>query len=39
MRIEANAAVKLLFGKVDREIKRLVDSGEAEFRSRAAASS
>src|SRR4051812_6964614 len=30
--IEANAAVKLLFGKVDREIKRLVDSGEASFR-------
>src|SRR5581483_4493749 len=29
--IEANAAVKLLFGKVDREIKRLVDSGEAAF--------
>ena len=30
--IEANAAVKLLFGKVDREIKRLVDAGEASFR-------
>ncbi len=30
--LEANAAVKLLFGKVDREIKRLVDSGEAGFR-------
>ncbi len=30
--IEANAAVKLLFGKVDREIKRLVDAGEAGFR-------
>jgi chemosensory pili system protein ChpA (sensor histidine kinase/response regulator) len=30
--IEANAAVKLLFGKVDREIKRLVDAGEANFR-------
>ena len=29
--IEANAAVKLLFGKVDREIKRLVDTGEAAF--------
>jgi chemosensory pili system protein ChpA (sensor histidine kinase/response regulator) len=28
---EANAAVKLLFGKVDREIKRLVDTGEAGF--------
>ena len=25
-------AVKLLFGKVDREIKRLVDAGEASFR-------
>ena len=30
--LEANAAVKLLFGKVDREIKRLVDAGEAGFR-------
>ena len=30
--LEANAAVKLLFGKVDREIKRLVDSGEDAFR-------
>jgi chemosensory pili system protein ChpA (sensor histidine kinase/response regulator) len=30
--VEANAAVKLLFGKVDREIKRLVDTGEAGFR-------
>ncbi len=30
--LEANAAVKLLFGKVDREIKRLVDSGETAFR-------
>jgi chemosensory pili system protein ChpA (sensor histidine kinase/response regulator) len=29
--IEANAAVKLLFGKVDREIKRLLDTGEAGF--------
>ena len=30
--VEANPAVKLLFGKVDREIKRLVDSGETGFR-------
>ncbi|MBS0557908.1 MAG: Hpt domain-containing protein [Proteobacteria bacterium] len=30
--VEANPAVKLLFGKVDREIKRLVDGGEAAFR-------
>lgn len=30
--VEANPAVKLLFGKVDREIKRLVDGGEAGFR-------
>ncbi|MBS0569441.1 MAG: Hpt domain-containing protein [Proteobacteria bacterium] len=30
--VEANPAVKLLFGKVDREIKRLVDAGEAGFR-------
>jgi chemosensory pili system protein ChpA (sensor histidine kinase/response regulator) len=30
--VEANAAVKLLFGKVDREIKRLVDAGEIAFR-------
>jgi chemosensory pili system protein ChpA (sensor histidine kinase/response regulator) len=30
--LEANAAVKLLFGKVDREIKRLVDTGEDAFR-------
>src|SRR5579871_1847231 len=30
--IEANPAVKLLFGKVDREIKRLVDAGEPNFR-------
>jgi len=30
--VEANAAVKLLFGKIDREIKRLVDAGEAAFR-------
>ena len=29
--IEANAAVKLLFGKVDREIKRLVDARRGEF--------
>jgi chemosensory pili system protein ChpA (sensor histidine kinase/response regulator) len=31
--VEASAAVKLLFGKVDREIKRLVDVDEAGFRS------
>ena len=30
--VEANPAVKLLFGKVDREIKRLVDTGETGFR-------
>ena len=30
--VEASPAVKLLFGKVDREIKRLVDGGEAGFR-------
>ena len=29
--IAANVAIKLLFGKVDREIKRLVDEGEAAF--------
>ncbi len=29
--IDASPAVKLLFGKVDREIKRLVDTGEAAF--------
>ncbi|GMV30566.1 MAG: hypothetical protein AMXMBFR59_26910 [Rhodanobacteraceae bacterium] len=29
--IDASPAVKLLFGKVDREIKRLVDAGEAAF--------
>jgi chemosensory pili system protein ChpA (sensor histidine kinase/response regulator) len=29
--LEASVAVKLLFGKVDREIKRLVDMGEAGF--------
>ena len=29
--VQANAAVKLLFGKIDRQIKRLVDSGEADF--------
>ncbi|MHB8679654.1 MAG: hybrid sensor histidine kinase/response regulator [Rudaea sp.] len=29
--VDANPAVKLLFGKVDREIKRLVDTGEAGF--------
>lgn len=31
--IEASPAVKLLFGKVDREIKRLVDTGEAALQS------
>jgi chemosensory pili system protein ChpA (sensor histidine kinase/response regulator) len=30
--VESSPTVKLLFGKVDREIKRLVDSGEASFR-------
>ena len=30
--VEASAAIKLLFGKVDREIKRLLDAGEAVFR-------
>jgi chemosensory pili system protein ChpA (sensor histidine kinase/response regulator) len=30
---ETNVALKLLFGKVDREIKRLVDGGEASFHS------
>ncbi|HOV56940.1 MAG TPA: Hpt domain-containing protein [Rhodanobacteraceae bacterium] len=30
--VQASPAVKLLFGKVDREIKRLVDAGEASFR-------
>ncbi|HSE13402.1 MAG TPA: Hpt domain-containing protein [Rudaea sp.] len=29
--LEASVAVKLLFGKIDRQIKRLVDGGEAEF--------
>ena len=29
--LEANAAVKLLFGKIDRQIKRLVDDGEDNF--------
>ena len=29
--IDASPAVKLLFGKIDREIKRLVDAGEAAF--------
>jgi chemosensory pili system protein ChpA (sensor histidine kinase/response regulator) len=29
--IAANVAIKLLFGKVDREIKRLVDQGESGF--------
>ena len=31
--VEASAAIKLLFGKVDREIKRLLDAGEAVFHS------
>ncbi|MBS0516657.1 MAG: Hpt domain-containing protein [Proteobacteria bacterium] len=31
--IEASVAVKLLFGKLDREIKRLIDDGEAAFAS------
>jgi chemosensory pili system protein ChpA (sensor histidine kinase/response regulator) len=30
--LETSATVKLLFGKVDREIKRLADNGEASFR-------
>ena len=30
--VEANAAVKLLYGRIDREIKRFGDSGEAGFR-------
>ena len=29
--METNVSLKLLFGKVDREIKRLVDGGEASF--------
>ena len=29
---ETNVALKLLFGKVDREIKRLLDGGESSFR-------
>lgn len=29
--LQASAAVKLLFGKIDRQIKRLVDAGESEF--------
>ncbi len=29
--VTANAAVKLLFGRIDREVKRLVDSGEQGF--------
>ncbi|HET7777411.1 MAG TPA: Hpt domain-containing protein, partial [Rudaea sp.] len=29
--LETSAAVKLLFGKIDRQIKRLVDGGESEF--------
>ncbi|MGE3104983.1 MAG: Hpt domain-containing protein, partial [Lysobacterales bacterium] len=30
--VEANAAIKLMYGRVDREIKRLVDAGEGAFR-------
>ncbi len=30
--VDANQAVKLLFGRVDREIKRLADAGENSFR-------
>lgn len=30
--VDANQAVKLLFGRVDREIKRLADGGEMAFR-------
>jgi chemosensory pili system protein ChpA (sensor histidine kinase/response regulator) len=30
--VDANQAVKLLFGRVDREIKRLADAGEAAFK-------
>ncbi len=30
--VEANAAVKLLYGRIDREVKRFGDSGEAGFR-------
>ncbi len=29
--LDASVAVKLLYGKVDREIKRFVDAGEADF--------
>jgi chemosensory pili system protein ChpA (sensor histidine kinase/response regulator) len=29
--VEASVAVKLLFGKIDREIKRLIDAGERSF--------
>jgi chemosensory pili system protein ChpA (sensor histidine kinase/response regulator) len=29
--VQASAAIKLLFGKIDRQIKRLVDNGEADF--------
>ncbi len=29
--VTANAAVKLLFGRIDREVKRLVDTGEQGF--------
>jgi chemosensory pili system protein ChpA (sensor histidine kinase/response regulator) len=30
--VDANQAVKLLFGRVDREIKRLADAGEGSFK-------
>ncbi len=30
--VDASAALKVLFGRVDREIKRLADSGEGSFR-------
>ncbi len=30
--VDANAAVKLMYGRVDREIKRMVDAGEGAFR-------
>jgi chemosensory pili system protein ChpA (sensor histidine kinase/response regulator) len=30
--VDANQAVKLLFGRVDREIKRMADSGESVFK-------
>ncbi len=35
--LEASAAVKLLFGKIDRQIKRLVDGGRGRIRGRSAA--